>query len=336
MISIVKKIGFSIFNEIGVTRAYRAQKKNKITILNLHRISPERDFFFNPITPGHFELLLKYVSKHYSVVTVADINNLPVSQQESGKPYLVLSFDDGYYDFIEYALPLLIKYNLPSNHNIVNSCANNNEIIWTHRLNNIFNHCREKGINLQWNFEDGMPLSVSGKTKNLVQLYSQVFKILLNTPYQKRIQWISEKENELSVSASCAMMNWNQVTECTKYRVEIGSHTLNHDALATITDPGCLQNEIQQSKIEIEKKIQKPVDILALPNGQTNKDIVAACTNAGIMNILFVDDKVNSWSNFGVNKVNLISRINISDEAPGEMFLRTELFHSRIRNYVRF
>ena len=149
-----KKIGFGFFNAIGATGFCRAQKKNKITILNLHRISPERDFFFNPMTPSHFETLLKYVSKHYTVVTISGLNELKVSDRTIDKPYLVISFDDGYYDFFEYALPLLVKYKLPCNHNIVNSCADKNEIIWTHRLNNIFNHAREKNIPLHYN-EDG-------------------------------------------------------------------------------------------------------------------------------------------------------------------------------------
>jgi peptidoglycan/xylan/chitin deacetylase (PgdA/CDA1 family) len=132
------------------------------------------------------------------------------------------------------------------------------------------------------------------------------------------------------------MMNWGQVAECTKYRVEIGSHTYSHDTLSTLTDYNCLLNEIQRSKTGIEKNIKRPVDILALPNGQTNADIVKACTDAGISNVLFVDDRVNSWSDFNTNKVNLISRINIIEETPAEMYLRTELFHPIMRKYVRF
>jgi peptidoglycan/xylan/chitin deacetylase (PgdA/CDA1 family) len=302
--------------------------------LNLHRITPEQDFFFKPVIPAHFESLLQYVAKHYHVITFGEINALQSCRQENGKPYLILSFDDGYYDFMEYALPLLIKYKLPSNHNIVNCCADHNEIIWTHRLNNVFNHARENKINLQYQAENRSQLTFPAGKKNQMQVYYAIFNILLNTPYQKRMQWIIEKEKELSTSVNCAMMNWGQIAECTKYRVEIGSHTYNHDALSTITDYKCLLTEIQRSKTEIEKKIQKPVDILALPNGQTNADIVRACIQAGISNVLFVDDRVNSWNNFSTNKVNLISRINIIEEIPAEMFLRTELFHSKFRKYA--
>src|SRR5258705_2833639 len=329
----IKKIGFFFLNTIGVTKLCRNQKNNKVTVLNLHRVSNEKDFFFKPITPFHFEALLKYISKHYSVISFADIQALQSSPPKNSKPCLILSFDDGYYDFMEYALPLLVKYDMPCNNNIVNSCANNNDIIWTHRINNIFNQVRERNIDIQFKFEKGEVLSFSGEKKNLLQVYYAVFKRLLNIAYEERIQWVIEKEEELATSVNCIMMNWEQIIECTNYRVEIGSHTYHHDVLSGITDYNYLLREIQQSKLEMEKKIKKPVDILALPNGQSNGEIVKACVEAGISTVLLVDDKVNSLENFNTNKVNLVSRINIIEESPAEIFLRTELFHSKFRKY---
>ena len=137
---------FNLLYKLGAAKILRSFKKGELTILNLHRISPERDFFWNPITPAHFETILQYVSKYYNVISFSDIPELLKFGRTSEKPYLILSFDDGYHDFIEYALPLLTKYNLPSNHNIVNSCANNNTAIWTQRLNNIFNFSMKNTI----------------------------------------------------------------------------------------------------------------------------------------------------------------------------------------------
>ena len=62
------------------------------------------------------------------------------------KPKLIFSFDDGYYDFIEYALPVLTKYGLRCNHNVVNSCLNDNHVIWTQKLNDVFNHLKNNQL----------------------------------------------------------------------------------------------------------------------------------------------------------------------------------------------
>ncbi len=330
----LKRTVFRVFNTVGVTSLLRSRKKSKLTVLNLHRVSPEKDFFFRPLPPGQFELLLKYVSKHYTVTTFAEFEVDIASGKKSSKPYLILSFDDGYYDFIEYALPLLIKYDLPSNHNIVNTCVNNNEIIWTHRLNNVFNYAMERNIDKQWQMQDGTIFSLATSNNNWTQLYFPIFKILLNTPHKERLQWISEREKEFSTSVNCPMMNWDHVKECIKNKVEIGSHTYHHDVLSTISDYTDLLNEIKRSKEEIENNIKMPVNVLALPNGQSNKDIEKACAEAGIKDILLVDEKATQIKKIGANKINLISRINIIEEDPAIMYLRTELFHSKLRKYV--
>ncbi len=330
----LKKTVFRVFNTIGVTKTLRSRKKNKLTVLNLHRVSPEKDFFFRPLPPGQFESLLQYISKHYNVTTFSEFESANVSGKKNAKPFLILSFDDGYYDFIEYALPLLVKYDLPSNHNIVNTCVNNNEIIWTHRLNNIFNHAMERNIDRAWPMPDGTSFSLATSNNNWTQLYFPVFKTLLNTPYQERLQWISEMEKEFSTTVNCPMMNWDHINECTRHKVEIGSHTYHHDVLSTITNYNDLLNEIKRSKEEIEIHIKQPVSILALPNGQSNKDIEKACAEAGIKDILLVDEKATDMNSIGPGKINLISRINIIEEDPAIMYLRTELFHSKFRKYV--
>ena len=98
--------------QLGLPSLLRTKKKGTLTVLCLHRISDDRDFFFNPIKVRTFEMLLEYLNKHYSIVPFSEL------KKTTSKPKLVLSFDDGYYDFIENALPLLIKKGIPSNHNI--------------------------------------------------------------------------------------------------------------------------------------------------------------------------------------------------------------------------
>jgi hypothetical protein len=50
--------------------------------------------------------------------------------------------------------------------------------------------------------------------------------------------------------------------------------------------------------------------------------------------VLYVEDKVNTWNNELLNPGTPVYRISLIDETPEEMFLRTELFHSKMRKYV--
>ncbi|MEO6671538.1 MAG: polysaccharide deacetylase family protein [Ferruginibacter sp.] len=328
-----KKIIFNALNIAGVGKFLRSQKKNKLTVLSLHRISFQEDFFWNPIRPTSFEKLLQYLSKHYSIISFSDIACLPGSNQ-SLKPFLILSFDDGYYDFYEHALPLLVKYKLPSNHNIVNACANNNHIIWTQRLNALFNHCKNNNAaELNFDLYKGV-CTLAAFNNNWMRFYLAVYNSLLGVPLKQRLEILSEKENFFSVTALQRMMNWNEIAECSRNNVEIGSHTYNHDVLSTIDDRAILQHEIIDSKTEIEERLNKKISILALPNGQGNEQVHDIAEKAKLSHVLYVGEKINDLQKYtNGNAVHDTFRVNIVEETMPEMILRTELFHSKIKKY---
>lgn len=328
----MKRFTFSLLKIIGISSLLRFQKKNTLTVLSLHRVSNEKDYFWNPITPETFEKLLQYVTKYYSVTSFENISRLRENYYSS-KPYLILSFDDGYYDFYEHALPLLRKYNLASNHNIVNNCATHNHIIWTQRLNEIFNYCKENKINLSFLF-NGKTISFQSHNGNWLKFYLEMYNLLLKISKVERLEILEKKEQEYSISPVCKMMNWEQVIECSESQVEIGCHTYTHDVLSTITDVNILHKEIIQSAIEIEKKVGKKCNVLALPNGSGNEKIAELVESYGMQYVLYVDDKINNFSHLKGNNIKDIYRINLVEESIVEMIFRIELFHTKIRKYV--
>lgn len=315
----------AFINNLGFSCALRFFKRGHLTILNLHRISDERDYFFDPISPQAFDDLLKYVSKHYTVTSFNALDDL-------GKilsPPLILSFDDGYYDFYQYALPILQKYNLPCNHNIVNECASYNAVVWTQRLNYIFNHCKDHNRDLYF--------EISGETFKLTDFnhwltfYIKVFQQLLLVPHEIRTNVISAQEAVLGLKPEYRMMNWREIEDCTRYKVEIGSHTNSHDVISTINNEDQLQREIVQSKLELEAKLNVPINVLSLPNSQGNDAVCELAKKIGIRFLLHSDDKINVLKSFEDQGFNKLSRIGLIRESSPEMILRTEMFHSRLR-----
>ena len=320
---------FKLLYAFGVPTILRLGKSNQLTILSLHRVSPERDFFFDPIDPIAFRKLLNYVNKHYHVISFQELDEL--SKIQSKKPLLMLSFDDGYYDFYEYALPILTEYKFASNHNIVNECASLNSVIWTQRLNYIFNHAKNNGIDLSVEIE-GKAHKLSEFNTNWNSFYLMVFRFLLTINKENRNLFIESLENKFSVKAIYRMMNWKEISDCSNNNVEIGSHTYSHDVISTIKDVSFLEKEIIFSRSEISDKINKPVNILALPNGQGTFEVENFVRNAGFKYLLYANDTTNEIDkNEKMNSFNTLNRINLLHENYPEMVLRSELFHHKIR-----
>jgi len=316
-----------LFYTLGVSNFLRKNKRDGITILNLHRVSPEEDYFWNPMKPASFESLLKYLIKHYNIIQFKEIEY--TRNGSSKKPLAILSFDDGYKDFYEYALPLLVKYKLPSNHNIVNECAHHNKAIWTQRLNAVFNSAMNDKQSLEFVFEK-TKFSIKD-FKSWMAFYLSIFKKMLNMADAEREELISQKEHLIKINCKVEMMNWAEIAECASHKVEIGSHTFSHDVISTIKQPEILEKEITSSIKEINERLNQSTDIIAWPNGQTSNSAEAIALQAGIKYSLHVGEKINFS---GEQPENIFYRINLVEEPLSSIILRTELFYSKLKNYV--
>lgn len=90
--------------------------KNKdITIVNLHRVSNDKLSAYTPLDVELFKKFLSFIKKNYVLTTFEDLG----SENLSSKPQMILTFDDGYKDFIEIVAPLLAKYKFPANQNVI-------------------------------------------------------------------------------------------------------------------------------------------------------------------------------------------------------------------------
>ena len=307
----------------------RYLKRAKLTIWSLHRISEESDPFFPPITPNLFDRLVRYATENYDVISFSELSK---GRTRNDKPLLILSFDDGYRDFYEYALPILKKYGTSANHNIVNTCANTGKPIWTQRLNTIFEHCRKNAIELS--FQTGThDITLREHNGDWIKFYLSVFHEMLEMPSVDRLAWIVEKEAAYSVDTSVRMMTWDEIAECAANGIEIGSHTYSHDVLTEHSGEAMLEREVISSKLEIEQKIGRGVSVLALPNGKGSPKINQFVERAGFEFLLYVNDGVNEIQHDGAG-FRVFDRINMVEEGYAEAVLRAEMFHAKLRKYV--
>jgi peptidoglycan/xylan/chitin deacetylase (PgdA/CDA1 family) len=94
------------------------RRAQNVTVLNLHRVAPRDGSVYQPLEPRVFEQLVIFCKSHFELRTLAQLK-LPLHE----KPVMVLTFDDGYKDFVEYAVPILDKYKVNVNQNIIPSCV---------------------------------------------------------------------------------------------------------------------------------------------------------------------------------------------------------------------
>jgi peptidoglycan/xylan/chitin deacetylase (PgdA/CDA1 family) len=199
------------------------------------------------------------------------------------KKIATILFDDGYKDNIEYAAPILKKYNCKASFYIVTNCIENNALTWTHVLEHSFQHTKVSDINFQFSF-----LPESLKVISLPTQAERINYINRLKPFAKTIS--HEQRNELlmavkekltDVQLPALMMDWNDILELKKAGHYIGSHTVNHHMLGTMSDVDEISYELAASGNTIKEKLGYfPVSI-SYPVGSYNKTTIELCKKAG-------------------------------------------------------
>ena len=88
------------------------RNRQRMIILLYHRVS---DDLRDSLTVGieQFDAQMEWLSRHYSVVSIADIvhDRIP---RNNARPVVAITFDDGYLDNYEHAVPILLRHQIPA------------------------------------------------------------------------------------------------------------------------------------------------------------------------------------------------------------------------------
>ncbi len=318
-----------------VLRSYKLRNQ-LATILCLHRVSDEESITFPPFKIKDFELLLRYIDKHYQLVTIDTL-----SATRGSKPSLILSFDDGFLDFYENALPLLKKYGMPCNLNVVTNCLDNNFQIWTQRQNNLLQEifARKHNCVLDLGSKQTMPPSRqinidNFHSQNIINKNLELFHFLISKDENFVDRFLNEAESKMPFKIPFTpMMSWNNLkVALEKYDIELGSHSVSHITLSNIRDKEKLVAEINDSKILIEKHMGRKVNIFAFPNGNYNEAVIDECRLAGYRHVLTVDEQLIKKEK--VNEFKL-PRLLIPYQNYHENLLKVENFQNAVKKILK-
>ena len=327
----MKRLLIKFLYKSGVPFILRSHKqRNKlITILCLHRVSDEESLTFPPFKIKDFEKLLQYIAKYYHVATIETI-----AKDNSIKPTLVLSFDDGFLDFSENALPLLKKYKMPCNLNVVTKCLDNNFQIWTQRQNNLIQEIFLRKYICSFNLDNRKIEFDDFNSKNIIQKNLELFHFLFSKDEIFVNNFLNEAESKMPFAIpTTPMMSWGNLKDALEnYEIELGSHSVSHITLSNISDKEKLKEEINKSKMEIENHTGRKIDIFALPNGNYNNEVIEQCKIAGYKHVLTVDEKLLAPGDF--NKLKL-PRLLIPYNNYYENLLKVENFQNAIKKLIK-
>lgn len=248
-----------------------------------HRVSDEEDRLWPPMPVTLFESLVAYISRQYQVISLEDYV-LNKEYEKSGKGFATILFDDGYKDNIEYAIPVLQKYQCPASFYVVTDCIDKNIPTWTYIVDYLLQNTHAKSLTLDMDFVPAIfQKNVFAERSQRVEMGSRLkpwMKTLSNDQRRRILAHLQQSFSDVAVPGD-KMMNWDELRQIQNAGYVIGSHSVSHPLLASIRDEEELFFELKESSGKIEKELKRHPSAISYPIGSYDERVIACSKKAG-------------------------------------------------------
>lgn len=289
------------FRALAMQPRLQARKKmlvkhNVVTVLNIHRVSPNSGSTYNAISPTLFDELIEYLKKEFYICLFGNFRQLKTT-----KPKLIISFDDGYKDFIDYAVPILDKHRVRVNQNVIPYCIETGLPPVNVLLQDFIGKAPTELLR-----EIPLEIDIVANRDELGRKASFAIK------YLPEVEFVLQREALLSFLLNypeflCAsVMTKKDILEVSSVH-EIGAHSFEHLSMESQNKEYFL-NDLKRCKEYFFEELCLDCDIYAFPNGSATEEQVLLAKKNGFKNILLVGEKYSNGSDGVFNRFTFDAR----------------------------
>lgn len=256
-------------------------------ILAFHRVVPEnkRERIWSnsylEVTTGYLEKVILYYRAHK--FEFLSMDELPARSFNSGKKFVVFTFDDGFRDNLFHALPLLQKYDVPLNIYITTDFPDKKTVLWWNVVEDVI--LKNSALSFEW-FGRRMTFRCSSSAEKN-ETFGIIHSLIQEGPElsikERALSFCSIFNTDPFDSISKLALTWDEVRQMSREKlVTMGAHTVSHPVLSQLPETAS-REEMMQSKRRIEKETGIEVKHFAYPFGGIKEagsreyELAAAC-----------------------------------------------------------
>jgi peptidoglycan/xylan/chitin deacetylase (PgdA/CDA1 family) len=243
----------------------------KLSTLIFHRVLAKPDPLFpEEMDAARFDQLCAWLKQWFNVLPL----DMAVQQLKDGKlpdRACSITFDDGYADNHDVAMPILQTHGLPATFFIATGFLDGGRM-WNDSVIEAIRRCTAPVIDLQGTEASELGLlSLDGISQRRAAI-DLAIKAIKYRGHGQRLAWVEAiNERAGAVLPQDLMMSSAQVLGLRQGGMQIGAHTVSHPILAALPRASAEQ-EIGQSKQALESLLGERVGLFAYPNGRPVQD----------------------------------------------------------------
>lgn len=266
--------GFAAIAATGADRWLRRAALGRGVILTFHHVRPWRDREgFAPnrlleITPEFLDGVLTILPRLGFEIVAMDAVPGRLEAPLAGRPFAALTFDDGYRDVVEHALPVLSRHGAPWTFFVTTDYADGQGSLWWLELEEAVRRLDRIGLALE-----GATLAPPSATADEKQAaFERLYWLLRSGPEERLRRAVAELSAAAGVDGRALVrdlcLRWDELRRLVRSEpaLAIGAHTLTHPMLAKHPAERA-RAEIAESRARIEAELGVPVRHFAYPVG---------------------------------------------------------------------
>lgn len=239
----------------------------RLSTLIYHRVLPQRD----PMRPGEptaseFDWQMRLLREHFHPLSLQEAT-ARLAQGALPRRAVCVTFDDGYADNEQIALPVLKRHGIPATVFVSTGYLNGGRM-WNDTVIEALRNWSGEHADLN---DLGLTLYSLDSTQARREAAEDVLtRIKHRDPVERQdiVDAIAARSGDLPGDL---MMTDDQVRNLAQSGVTIGAHTVSHPILASVSTD-IAREEIRGSKAYLESLLQRDVGVFAYPNGLPGRD----------------------------------------------------------------
>jgi len=305
-----------LLNISGINALFRIRNRNKAAILIYHGICDDGHY----VTENHlpkpvFRKQLSYLkSKGYVFINMSQLMSILEKRGKINK-CVVLTFDDGFRNVVLNAYPIMVELGAKGCFYIVSDLIGTDRLLWGDYVETLIRNQQKDDFQFIFNGNKiNYRIDTEHRRKTAID---DIKNKLKSIPDKERYEHLKQFNNMRLADSpkDFAMASWEQINSLDPEILEIGCHTKRHPSCANLTSDEELNDEIFNSKGDIEGHIGRKIEHFCYPEGSYNERVIEWLKQCGYKSAVTINYGFNDETSdhYKLNRIEH-SRSNLMSE----------------------
>ena len=264
---------------------HRLRNRDALTVIMYHRVLSPTDPRWATCDPDYtisdalFASTVRFFKRHYNIVSIDDVLTAHAGRQRLPPRALLITFDDGWKDNVDYALPILQRENAPALLFTVADAVNRNEPFFQEQLIAAWRMQRLSNDDLHEMAASADAPDTHRSNEGLSLLRILIAALEMLSP-QRRANILSPYAMQLAESTR-HMVTADELKQLRAGAIAVGLHGKTHTPMTRAVDVDAELGEARNVVAQLLNVDKAQLNTLSFPHGRWTPEILDRARRLG-------------------------------------------------------